>query len=270
MSSVILMKSPSQLIHFLGTAHGHACGNRYHTSILVKTIAGYTLFDCGEPVCHSLKKNGIDFNSIERIVISHLHGDHIGGFHMLIQGMWLERRRRALPIYLPAEGIVPLQEILKMGYLDESLIGFKIHWHPLKQRVPVEGDNIRIIPHPSTHLDILKQLLQKKLKKPFEAFCFDVNLRKFHLGLSMDLGAPEDLDPFWGGEPVDLLVCELAHFEPDALFQYLKGKPVKKILLTHVDEAFYKIRPKILKSAEKYLGKGKVKFATDGMTVPLD
>ncbi|MDZ4743271.1 MAG: MBL fold metallo-hydrolase [Verrucomicrobiota bacterium] len=262
------MKSPSQLIHFLGTGHGNACGNRYHTAILVKTIAGYTLFDCGEPVCHLLKKNGIDFNSIERLVISHLHGDHVGGFHMLIQGMWLERRKRPLPIYLPEEGVVPLQEILKMGYLDESLIGFKIHWHILKVGVPIQGDNIEAIPYPSTHLDVLKQLLQKKLKKQFQAFCFDVNLRKFHLGMSMDLGAPEDIAPLFS-QPVDLLVCELAHFEPEALFSYLKGKPFKKLVLTHIAEEFYNIRPKILKMAEKYLGKNKVKFAEDDMKITL-
>lgn len=265
----LVKRAPSQFIHFLGTGHGHACGDRYHTAFLLKTIGGYTLFDCGEPVTHSLKNEGIDFNAIERIVISHLHGDHIGGFQMLIQGMWLMRRKRSLPIYLPKEGIAPLQEILKMGYLDESLTGFKIHWHPIKTGVSIHGDNIEVIPHPSSHLDVLKQMLQKKLKKPFEAFCFDVNLRKFHLILSMDLGAPEDLDPLWGDKPVDLLVCELAHFEPEALFSYLKNKPFKSLLLTHVSEEYYKEKTKILKLAERYLGKNRIKFAADGQKIVL-
>jgi hypothetical protein len=42
---------------------------------------------------------------------------------------------------------------------------------------------------------------------------------------SGDLGEPEDLEPLLK-KPVDLLVCELAHFSPEAIFSYLSGRPV--------------------------------------------
>ncbi|MDL5054461.1 MBL fold metallo-hydrolase [Oscillatoria laete-virens NRMC-F 0139] len=255
---------------FFGTGHGHACGNRFHTAMLLQPRnAGATLIDCGEPVTHLLKKKGTEFNSIDQMIISHLHGDHVGGFHMLIQGMWLERRKRPLPIYLPEEGIEPLQAVLKMGYLDESLIGFKIQWIPLKAGAPIKVRGAEFTPHVSTHLDVLRELLKKRIKKPFQAFCFDVKLAGFHLGLSMDIGAPDDLEPLFK-KPLDLLVCELAHFDPADFFDYLKSKPFGKLLMTHVDEHFYRVRPRILAQARKVLGKNVMGFAKDGMTVPLD
>ena len=47
--------------------------------------------DCGETVSGGYKATGLDYDTIDRIFISHLHSDHIGGFFMLMQGFWLEQ-----------------------------------------------------------------------------------------------------------------------------------------------------------------------------------
>jgi ribonuclease BN (tRNA processing enzyme) len=62
----------------------------------------------------------------------------------------------------------------------------------------------------------------------FEAFAVRFGNR---LGYSGDIGDPSDLAPLF---PLDLLVCELAHFHPQKLADFLKDKPVKRLALTHL------------------------------------
>ena len=82
-------------VTFLGTSDGLPSPDRHHASLLVKLASRTILLDCGEPCGHTLKRIGEGFNAIDVVVISHTHADHIGGFPMLLQSMWLERRQRA-------------------------------------------------------------------------------------------------------------------------------------------------------------------------------
>ena len=71
------------------------CGQGYH-------LDGATvLLDCGESVCRSLKASGLPWDAIDEIFLSHFHFDHLGGFFLLMQGMWLEKRRKPLPVAMP-------------------------------------------------------------------------------------------------------------------------------------------------------------------------
>src|ERR1700688_2799209 len=94
-------QSMSNSLQFLGTSDGLPSPDRHHASLLVRLGGQTLLFDCGEPCSHTLKRLGIDFNSIDAIFISHTHSDHIGGLPMLIQSMWLGSRERPLPIWVP-------------------------------------------------------------------------------------------------------------------------------------------------------------------------
>jgi ribonuclease BN (tRNA processing enzyme) len=97
----------SDTITFLGTADGRANARRNHASLLAR-IAGKTiLLDTGQPCSQTLKRLGVGFNELDGILITHTHTDHVGGLAMLIQAMWLDGRRRTLPIWLPRQGIRP-------------------------------------------------------------------------------------------------------------------------------------------------------------------
>ena len=61
---------------------------------------------------------------------------------------------------------------------------------------------------------------------------------------SCDLGAPEDLGPLLA-EPVDLLVCEVSHFEPQALFNFLSRHRLKCLALVHIARWQWEQREKI-------------------------
>ena len=63
----------------------------------------------------------------------------------------------------------------------------------------------------------------------FNAFSFLFEHNGLRVGHSADLGKPDDLEPMLE-KPLDLLVCELAHFSPEDMFFYLRGRRVKKIV----------------------------------------
>lgn len=83
------------------------------------------------------------------------------------------------------------------------------------------------------------------------------------IGHSADIGAPEDLEPLLK-KPLDLLVCELAHFEAEDLFRYLKGRAIGRILFIHVGRPHWENLPTIRRLAKKMLPGMRFSFAKDG------
>jgi ribonuclease BN (tRNA processing enzyme) len=108
-----------------------------------------------------------------------------------------------------------------------------------------------------------------KYPSRYEAFCFLIeNEPGYRIGHSADLGAPTDLAPLLA-KGLDLLVCELSHFTPEALFHALRGASVQRVLLTHVGRDWFQEPEALLKKARAALPKMEVELARDGMQVPL-
>ncbi|MCW3076219.1 MAG: Ribonuclease, partial [Bacteroidetes bacterium] len=63
----------------------------------------YFLIDCGEATQIQLRRFKAKFQSIDHILISHLHGDHFFGLPGLLSSMHLLGRKQGLTIYCPKE-----------------------------------------------------------------------------------------------------------------------------------------------------------------------
>lgn len=98
-------------ITFLGTASAIPSKNRNHTSIAVKGFGETFLFDCGEGTQRQLNFTNISPMKIDKIFISHLHGDHILGLPGLIQSMGFRGREKPLYIYGP-KGLMKIKNCL--------------------------------------------------------------------------------------------------------------------------------------------------------------
>ena len=68
----------------LGSCSAYPTLDRFTTSQILEINGKSFLIDCGEGAQIQLRKNKIKFNSIEDILISHLHGDHFFGLPGLI------------------------------------------------------------------------------------------------------------------------------------------------------------------------------------------
>lgn len=137
----------------LGVGDGTPNGDRNCSAYLYDLDGERLLIDCGEPLTRSLKASGQSFDSIDRVLLSHYHFDHVGGFFMFIQGSWLEGRKRPLPVHLPAVGIEPVRQMLQAACLFEEVLPFRIQFKPIVPRRPIRLSKTRITPFLTSHLD---------------------------------------------------------------------------------------------------------------------
>jgi len=221
-----------------GVGDGTACADRNHSAYLYTIGETSLLVDCGEPISRSFKASGLSYDLIDRIFISHLHADHVGGFFMLLQGFWLEKRKKDLHVHLPAESIQPLRQMLQAAFLFEELMSFRLIFSPLSSGQAVVHSGVRVTPYTTTHLQGLRKTFQGKYPGDYAAYCFLLETEGRRIGHSADLGSPNDLEPLLA-KPLDLLVCELAHFKPEELFTFLQGRDIKQIAFTHVARYYW-------------------------------
>jgi ribonuclease BN (tRNA processing enzyme) len=255
-------------LKIFGVGDGWPCANRSHASFLYRLGDVTILIDCGEPISRSFKATGLDYDVIDRIFISHMHSDHIGGFFMLMQGFWLEQRKKKLPVSMPVDGIKPFVNLMQVSLVFKELLQFQLQFEPLKSRKAVMTGDVKVTPYPSTHLEQLRRAYQKRYPQDFAAYCFLIEQGKRRIGHSADIGAPEDLEPLLT-KPLDLLVCELAHFRAEDLFAYLKGRDIKRIIFMHVGRPYWEDLKGTKKLAAKMLPDIPITFAQDDQEFPL-
>jgi len=221
-----------------GTGDGWPCADRNHSAFLYRLGKTCILIDCGEAIDRNYKASGLSYDLFDAIFISHLHSDHFGGFFMLMQGCWLEGRKKTLPVYLPQGAIKPLRAMLNAGFLFDEALDFRLELRPIPTDKAFSVGNTRATAFPTSHLAHTRARFGKKYASDFSAFCFLLETGGRRIAHSADLGKPEDLAPLLQ-KPVDVLICELAHFSPQDMFAYLHGRAVKRVDFIHVGRPFY-------------------------------
>lgn len=257
------MGMESCVLTCLGVGDGMSNADRNHSAYVYQFGDASLLVDCGEPVGRSFREAGFSSESIDALLLSHMHSDHFGGLFMLLQGFWLEKRRKPLPIHLPADGLQPICRMLEVANLVEELLPFPVSYEPWQSGQSVTHAKVRVTPYPTGHLESLRQLLHARHPGQYAAFCFLLEHDGVRVGHSADLGQPADLAPLLV-RPLDLLVCELSHFTIQDICAYLAGRPIKKIVFTHLARGYWEDFEGTRAAVQRLLPGMNVTFALDG------
>jgi len=110
---------------------------RNPTAQILQMIDESFLIDCGEGTQLQLSKYKIKRSKLNRIFISHLHGDHYFGLIGLVTSLGLLGRTHDLHIYAPA----PLQDIINMQLkVADTSLPYQLVFHALKEEGLIVDD----------------------------------------------------------------------------------------------------------------------------------
>jgi ribonuclease BN (tRNA processing enzyme) len=143
-------------IQFLGSGDAFGSGGRLQSCILVSHPGGRFLIDCGASAMISLRRFGIDPNTIGSIFLTHLHGDHFGGLPFFILDAQLVSRRGTPLLVAGPPGLAKRLP----GAMDAYFPGswgvkrkFEIDLREMEPRMTLPAETVRVTPfiglHPS-------------------------------------------------------------------------------------------------------------------------
>ncbi|KRN18893.1 rnz protein [Pediococcus claussenii] len=118
-------------LEFLGTGAGTPGKFRNVTSVALKLLDETNdvwLFDCGEATQHQILRTNLRPRKIDKIFITHLHGDHIFGLPGFLSSRSFQGGDGKLTIYGP-RGIKDF--VLTSLKISDTRLGYKIDFHEL-------------------------------------------------------------------------------------------------------------------------------------------
>lgn len=137
-------------LHLLGTGAGYSEPHRTTTMLALSDEDNIVVIDCGGDVTQRMLAVGLDPMHLKHLILTHSHPDHISGFPLLMEKLWLVGRRQPLPIYGPADALDHARRLFEV--FDTS--GWKglqeLQWHPVSDAV-MEDDAWCITAAPVVH-----------------------------------------------------------------------------------------------------------------------
>jgi ribonuclease BN (tRNA processing enzyme) len=128
---------------FLGTGTAFNSDGRGSQSILVRPAgASPFLVDIGPTAMQAMARYDMDFRGIDRLFLTHLHGDHTAGWPLLLSQVFIAERSRPFHIYGPTGTRELLQGLVALCYGDvlrEQAFEVIFHEFAVEERADLDG-----------------------------------------------------------------------------------------------------------------------------------
>lgn len=255
-------------ISFLGTSSGKASLKRFHSSLFVSTQNYNLLVDAGDGITRALLSRSISFNSIDGIILTHLHPDHYSGLASLIVQMKLMKRIKRLEIFVHGSLLQSIKEFLIKSYLIPERMKFKIKYKPFTDNTRNKiSERFFFSAKKNSHFEELKKYSTKYPDLVLYSASLLFEWKKKKIIYTSDIGSEEDLFLFKGIHS-DIFICEAAHIPTETLVNKIKLLNLGSTYLTHYsDEDTKHISEILAREAAKNLQK--ILIAEDSLSFEL-
>jgi ribonuclease BN (tRNA processing enzyme) len=141
-------------VTFVGSGDSFGSGGRFNTCFLVDAPEIRFCIDFGASSLIALERLGIAHNSIDLIVLTHLHGDHCGGLpFLLVDAMLGAKRERPLTIAGPRQTTERLKAVAAamMPGMDAMTPKFPLRYVDMEVLRPEELGPLKVLTFPAIH-----------------------------------------------------------------------------------------------------------------------
>jgi ribonuclease BN (tRNA processing enzyme) len=141
-------------VTFVGSGDSFGSGGRFNTCILVDAPRIRFCIDFGASSLIALERLGIPHNTIDAILLTHLHGDHCGGIpFLLVDAMLAAKRDRPLTIVGPRDTSERLKAVAAamMPGMDVMVPKFPLTYLDLPVFRTCDVGPIRVTTFPAIH-----------------------------------------------------------------------------------------------------------------------
>ena len=192
--------------------------------LLVGERNGPILIDCGSNPLGKIKNLGINDETVQDVILTHFHPDHVTGVPNMLMHMWQLGREAPLRFYGLHHCINRTEDMLMAFSWDEWPNFFPVTFHRVSERfaAPVlENDDFRITAWPVQHfVPTIGLRIENKINGRVCAYSCDT-------------------------QPTESLY-DLAGYEPDILIHEAAGNPPGHSTATHAGELATKVRARSL------------------------
>lgn len=141
-------------VRFLGTGDAFGHGGRLQTCILIQTTKHRILIDFGASAMISLYRYGVNPNSIDLILLTHLHGDHFGGLpFFILDAQLISKRFHPLTVVGPIGSRERIMAAMEVMFPGSSKVKqkFDINIYELEAEQVWDSHGIKVVPYPVIH-----------------------------------------------------------------------------------------------------------------------
>ena len=141
-------------VRFVGSGDSFGSGGRFQTCIVVDGPRSRFAIDFGTSSLIALAQQGIEHNSLDAILLTHLHGDHCGGVpFLLIDAMLAAKRTRPLVIAGPRDLRRRMDQIREALFPGSHVMTpkFPLRWLELEPGTPRDILDLVVTAQPARH-----------------------------------------------------------------------------------------------------------------------
>ncbi len=241
-------------ITFFGSSHGVPEPNRKCSCALIEAGNGLYFIDMGTNATDGLRTRGIPVESVTAVFVTHMHGDHTDGLIPFIDICNWKFKTAQPKFFVPTDA-----ERFKAAVSDWiSLNGNTLRdfdYSEVCEGPVFEDENIKVTAFKTKHIS------------PSYAYLVEAEGKRVLFSGDLSHKGPTDDFPVSVlDEPLDLAICEAAHFKATEYLPIFEGNEnLKRLCFNHYSDRFLES----VIEMTRLLPDIPVSRATDDMTITL-